>query len=705
MTWHQIPLVRLLFPLIIGIAVYTGLGACFSSATHLVAQGFCLGLLTVLYKKKAPSISFSRVWGMWLALSLFQLGYWISYQHDTRNHPLHLSNHVATPHTSYIATVNNVPKPTEKTIKLHLALQAFQDSSSRTINPIKGTVLAYIELDSSSAKLNYGDQILFQGQINSVDAPLNPAAFDARNYYFPKNIYQQVYIPSEQWKNCQQNIANPFWELIYNWRKRLLLILKQHLYTPNEYAVGSALILGAKDKLNTTVRNAYADTGAMHVLAVSGLHVGILIAMLNFLLGFVRSSNRWWNRTRILLLLFILWGFAFLTGASASVLRAATMFSFVLIGQLLHRKINIYNSLAGSAFLLLCINPFMLYDIGFQLSYLALLGVVFFHPKIYALWEIKNWLGNWIWNGIALALAAQIATLPISLYYFHQFPVFFWLSGLIVTAAAGIILGLGLALLVLNGMPFISSLLGFLLYSAIGIMNSLIFVIQKLPGAVWEGFWLEPWQMWILYAWIASLVIFIMKRRLRWAFVPLLIGILMLGYRVVENYQQNEQVLLCVYNSRKSTAVSFVQGKQMVTLVDSSLLHNASLNFVQQNHRWALGIQEHATHTLQDSIQRPTLSYHHKKGTFNQERLFLYGPSEVSLATNTPLEVDYVLIHGNPKLKSIQQIEQLCLFKTLIFDASNSYWKINPWTKECQALGIEYINVAQNGAWVHSFKQ
>ena len=699
MTWQQIPFGRLLLPLLLGICLYNWLGATFSWGLHLSFHlVFFVGLIA-LYFKREPGFSFVRFWGAWLMLCLVQVGYLLSYGNDMRNNATHIQHQLGGSSATYLATITNPPKLTAKTIKVILQLQLKKDTN-QSHQEISGQLLAYLHLDSLSATLRYGDQILFQADIKELAKPLNPNAFDSRNYYAPKNIYHQVYIPANHWTNLNANQGNVLFNFIYASRTRLLAILKQHLTTPNEYAVASALILGAKDQLNSEIRNAYADTGAMHVLAVSGLHVGILVVMLNFLLGFFQRPSKWWKRGKVLLLLLVLWSFALLTGASASVLRASTMFSFVLVGQSFNRKINIYNSLAASAFFLLCINPLMLYDIGFQLSYLALSGIVYLHPRIYKRWYIENWLGDWIWNGVALSFAAQIATLPIALYYFHQFPIFFWVSGVIVTAAAGIILGLGLCLLLFNGGPLLGSLLGYGLFGSIWLMNSLIFVIQQLPGAVWEGFWLEYWEMWAWYFVIGTVILLLVKRQLKWAIPPLAACCLLLAHRAYQHFQQEQQSLLCVYNSRNSSLISYTNGKNNITIADSSLIGSPQMQYAQQNHLWAMGISKQEVYTLEDSIQNRILYYKHKKGHFGKKRLLLYSKQEAQQQSHTPLAVDYVLVHGNPKLKSVRQIEELCLFQKLIFDASNSPWKIKKWVTECQELGIDYVDVASEGAWL-----
>jgi competence protein ComEC len=661
--------------------------------------GVLFSVPILLHLKSDPSVSTIRTWGILLSVLLVHLGYLVSYAHDARNSPIHLQQITNQEKVTYIANIDSPIKINAKSIKATVKVST-QGSNIKSFKACEGKAIVYFQLDTNSTKLQYGDLIVFQATLKEFTPPLNPKAFDVRSYYATQNIYHQTYLPGDQWKIIGHQQGSALYQFIYKTRSSLLQILAKHLTSPNEYAVAAALLLGAKDQLNKDLRNAYADTGAMHVLAVSGLHIGILVGLLAFLLSFVRRSDKKWLRIKTVILLSLLWSFALLTGASASVLRACTMFSFVIIGQLLNRKINIYNSLAASAFLLLCLDPLLLFQVGFQLSYFALIGIIYLHPRIYKRWYIENKLGDWIWNGVALSLAAQIATLPISLYYFHQFPVFFWLSGIVVTATASIILSLGIALLCFHAVPLVSTALGYALYSFLFLMNSLIFLIQQLPGAVWEGFWLESWQMWTWYLVLISGIYLLVTRQLKWAFVPLSLGALLFGYQAAIDYQQVQQNQLCIYNSRKSTLISYINGDNCTTWMDSTLIGNPQIQYAQQNHLWSLGVSKNELYTLEDSVQKNTFYYQNKKGQFKDKKLSLYSQEDLLMQSHTPLEVDYVLVHGNPKLKSIQQIEDVYLYKTLVFDASNSSWKIKKWIKECQELEVDFIDVSTEGAWV-----
>ena len=344
-----------------------------------------------------------------------------------------------------IAMVTDI-RATARSYRVELAVKGMSGVGEG--QPVTGKLLSYLEQSKEASQLRYGDQIYFSSKINPITAPLNPAAFNLKGYLNNRNFHYQTYLKTSDWILQDRDQGNFLIAFSIRTRDQLFTILQKHLPTDNELAVGAALILGKKDLLESETRMAYANTGAMHVLAVSGLHVGLIYVGISFLLGlFPFKSSTWvWIKTWIMVA--GVWFFALLTGASPSVLRAATMFSFIIVGQAMRHHPSIYNTLAASAFFLLSIQPYMLFEVGFQLSYLAVIGIIYFQEKIYGQLYIANKLGDYIWKLTSVAIAAQLVTLPISLYYFHQFPVYFWLSGLVVIPAAVLIMTFAVALFV-----------------------------------------------------------------------------------------------------------------------------------------------------------------------------------------------------------------------------------------------------------------
>ncbi len=266
----------------------------------------------------------------------------------------------------------------------------------------------------------------------------------------------------------------------------------------DEFGMLSALTLGYKDALAPELRESFSTTGAMHVLAVSGLHVGIIFVVFGFLFSFM---DRWrlGKRLKPIVIIFLLWCYAFITGLSPSVLRSSVMFSCMVLSGVFGRKSNTYNNIFLSAFFLLFFNPNLLFDIGFQLSYSAVLAIVYFQPKIAGLIYVKNrWL-RWAWELAAVSLAAQLGTAPFSVFYFHQFPNYFLLSNFVVIPAATLILYAAVALFVFSPVPYVNVAVAFVLKWILKIMYACIVWIEHLPYSL-SIVWIDGWQLLSLYA-------------------------------------------------------------------------------------------------------------------------------------------------------------------------------------------------------------
>ncbi|NNE54598.1 MAG: ComEC/Rec2 family competence protein, partial [Flavobacteriales bacterium] len=268
--------------------------------------------------------------------------------------------------------------------------------------------------------------------------------------------------------------------------------------------VVAALTLGDKSQLDKDTRNAFAMAGAMHVLAVSGLHVGILFMVIQKLLKpLSRLKNGSWFKTVILIA--TLWFYATLTGLSPSVLRTSTMFTFIALASHGGRQSNIYNTLAASAFLLLAIDPHLLFNVGFQLSYCAVIGIIWLQPVIYRVWFIKHKVGNWLWQLTSVSLAAQIATFPLGIFYFEQFPNLFLLTNILVIPAATALLICGLGFYASCWIPEVNQLVAWVVDKIAAGMNGGVCWVESIPFSSTQDLYISLGQMALIYAVIISL--------------------------------------------------------------------------------------------------------------------------------------------------------------------------------------------------------
>ena len=352
------------------------------------------------------------------------------------------------------------------------------------LRPATGKVLAYLE---GGEELAVGDRVVVSPLPRPVPPPLNPGVFDYAAYLAGQSIYHRVYADAEEWKRLPAPAAWSIAALGARSRDAWFASLEPYL-SGDDLAVAAALIMGKRDLLGTELRSAYADTGAIHVLAVSGLHVGILALIVMQVLGWLLPARPLWFGVRSAVTIAVVGYFAVITGLSPSVQRAALMVTVVLLGKSLRRSNSIYNLLAISALLMLAIEPKQLFQVGFQLSFAAVVGIALFARSLQRLVHLPGKL-HYLWDAVSVSTAAQLGTVPFSLYYFGQFPVYFLLSGTLVIVFAYLVLGLGL----LHGFLALIGVTGnwlyptsYLLNGTVGLQNAFIRACRALPGATLE---------------------------------------------------------------------------------------------------------------------------------------------------------------------------------------------------------------------------
>ena len=715
----DIPFLRILLPFALGIltGIYGGKDLP-SLLPVLLFAVLAIGIVQLLLKRM-PNRAAERSLLVGMFALLFLGGYELSLQRMELRHDSHFSHHLNAESYALIQ-IEEPPIEKNKSIKTEVkVLQVFKDSLHF---PTSGKAIIYLQKSDESRQLQYGDQLYVFARFNEVEPPKNPHQFDYGKYLRRQNIYHQAYFPQSDWHFTGKNEASPFFEFIYGIRAYLLRAIARYVPSPDAAAVSSALLLGYKDLLETEIVQIYSHTGAMHILAVSGLHVGILYLLLGKITGFLDKRGFKARVAKVALLLAGIWMYAFITGLPPSVFRAATMFSFFAVGKLYQRPTNVYNILAVSAIVLLCINPFLLMQAGFQLSYVAVAGIVLWQPPIYGLFTFKNWLGNKAWEIVSVSIAAQLATFPISLYYFHQFPVYFMLSNLIVIPAAGAILYVGMAFFALAGLFLLSGMetpviaVGWFLNKIVDCLNWLLRGLQSLPGAYVQGISISPILTYLLYAVLLCFTLFFLLNRVGY-FKAALTGILLFcigtGYKQLQNAAQRQ---ITVYHVPNHTAVEFSQGKRALVLADSALVaHPEPLQFnAHPNQEWN-GISQIGLRQLNapnDAIQAKDSSLK-PAGFFqadpfiryqNCNMVLLHHPYPLVIPPETAdggkYESDILLLTQNTKHR-IEPLTQWLNIGVVVMDASNGKGKIRRWISECEQLGIAYVNVADTGAFVH----
>lgn len=671
-----------------------------------------IALIFVLLWAVIKKLSFLNIYvgSFILHFQIFSLGYLLFYFSDARNYQGHFQEFNQEETVVMQAVVTAPPNLKAKSVSTELDINSIKDSSGQW-NNCHGKLKADFELDSFSIGLQYGDVVIIRSKLSPIKGPENPHAFDAANFFGLKGIFHQTYIRSKHTLKLEKFGGQHWYKTLLEWRKRLLGILAKHLQNyPNEKAVASALLLGSKSDFNPELRNAYADAGVTHVLAVSGLHVGLVAWLLGFMLrSFSRKKSKGSEKWNAIVLISIIWIYVLLTGATPSVLRSGLMFSFVMMATVLNRKINIYNSLASSAFLLLCIQPKMLFDLGFQLSYLALFGIVFYQPIIYKIIYFKNKTAENIWKMTAAGFAAQLVTAPISLFYFHQFPFYFWLSGLMVVPLATAALYSGIFLFFTDWIPYVGDLMGYLSYLTLALMNSTVYIVQKLPFSVITGFWIENHEMYLWYL-VLFLMTFASLYKLKYyVFTAIALSVFLVGLQLNRIIASANQSKIYVYKVNRSLMMDFVSGFEHYTLSDS-ILSSVKMSFANKNNMTANRVFYQKAHFKlgRDSISSDNL-FLDKMGIGSFEGVTFALPGKemlnATIINEKALDIDFLIISGNPKIRDFERLEQLFNFRYLVFDASNSPYRIDNWKKLCDENNIPYIDCSNQGREIINFKK
>ncbi len=484
----------------------------FQLNAHLVFTAWMGGLILLLFTgiEKAKEFLFQRIISIQI-LFLFFLGGMLALASSSSG--FYKMNYTKRflPGDELIARVIDYKEGSNNYDKI--LLRSEQVVSNKLLYEVDGTLLAYIQ--RGGIALNVGDVIVCNPRLNAIRNKGNPGEFDAEHYWKTKGVEDMVFLRKGEFK-VLDNTPKPFFDRLRNYLKREL----EQALPPDLSSLAIALSLGDKGGLSKETRDNFANAGAMHVLAVSGLHVGILLGIVQWIfyqVGLLRKK-----RVYILCAIGMLWFFALLTGLAPSVFRATLMFSFLGFGQLLGRRFFSLNALLVSGLILLMLDANTLFDIGFQLSFLALLGILFFFQPIANLWAVRNKWVDKLWQGTALGLAAQIGTIPVSLYYFHQFPNYFILTNIGLTLVSGVALGGVLLFFISSKIPIITDVMAFALEHIFGGMASFVRWIDHLPFSVARGFTLGFWQVWVAYGSLIILLFAYRSQRLRLWYVAVL---------------------------------------------------------------------------------------------------------------------------------------------------------------------------------------
>ena len=675
---QRTPFFRLLLPFMIGIVLYQYVELLQWSLLAMFGISLMLVLVAIVIRASKRQFQFRWLFGCGIFLFMMSFAYSLSSEREKENTFTHL-------HKKGIYRVELTSAPVEKAKSFLCKVNVFQYFDS-TWKPARGQAILYFQKDQAASKLLFGDRLMVEAEFADPERTLNPDGFDYASYLKRQGVGATSYISSGSCQLTGQNTSFSIRREADKWRNYLLEIYRKFNIQGDEFAVLAALTLGYTDDLQPDIRASYSSTGVMHILSVSGMHVGVVYIVMAFLLSFMNRSQRLKVLKGLFIMLF-LWAYAFLSGMSAAVIRAAIMFSFVSVASCFERKSLIYNTIFASAFFMLIYNPNFLYDVGFQLSYSAVLSIIFFQPIVDKLYKPTNKVGRFTWEMLSVSLAAQLGTMPFTLYYFQQFPNYFLLTNFIAIPLSTLVIYLAIGLLMTSFVPYFSVGVAFLLKWSLWALNFVIVFIQNLPFSVSHiSFDIKQTVMIFLAIFCFSAYSFSKK------FEPLIIGLASLLIACLFNLQTNYQTLtssrMIVYAGQKNTHVSFINHNlNTVFTTDSVEVEKIAKTFWQNQ-----------------KLDKPKYIqksdwYSDGFATFEGNKVLILTNEFLNkMTTSKPIELDFLIV-GNRLKPKIEQILDCVHPHNIIVDKSVSKWSTDNIRKVCKDRGIRFYAIAEQGAY------
>lgn len=690
----QVPMLRMLVPFAVGILIAIFFPVKASIAVVLSCITFSFMLAWSWYFNRNQDYKYRLVFGALSAIFIALSGFSITLlrQPETRNS--YYGHFIEAGTDSLLVTIVSQPVEKEKTIKTTAEVTAIV-KNGKAINT-SGKALLYFEKDSLAETIRYGDCLYLHAFIHEVKGPSNPDEFNYRRYLKWHGTSYEGYMRGGTWTLVKNNNVTFLLDFAARSRMKLVKLLRDQV-KGSEASLASAILLGYREDLPQPLIQQFADSGVIHVICVAGLHVGILFGIIAWLLLPIEKI-RGGKLIRLILILLLLWLYAFLTGLATPVLRATVMFSFILVGRFFARYSNSMNNLAAAAVLLLLFNPFSIADTGFQLSFLSVAGIIILYPVFYELAEFRNYLPDKLWELACLSLSAQLAIAPLSIIYFHQFPNYFVFTNLLIVPMLFLAVVFGVLFLSTAFIPFLSAACAFLLREILALMNGTVGQMHRLPFFATKGISISIPELIILYTIIIALIWFLMMKNKPALIIALTCIITLTGIRVWKSYRSRNQEVFAVYDIRGHSAVAFISGKQcaLVEPVDS-------LNFCEhiQEHWWARGVNDSTTIRggMSGALLTNHLCFQSPTARFNRLQIAFIRRKEDIPASKGKIKVNYLVISGGYK-QDMAALQNAFIFDRLIFDSSVSIYRIRKWEEECEQLHINYYDVGKRGAFV-----
>jgi competence protein ComEC len=542
-----------------------------------------------------------------------------------------------------------------------------------------GRILVQIHDANGDSRIQIGSNFQIYGKCILNKKSLNPNQFDYGSYLNNKSIFGQIYTNAYSIK-ISDKIDKNIWYYSDRIRNNIITNLQKNNFSKDELQVVNALILGQQQNISKEILKDYQYAGAIHILSVSGLHVGFILLFITFLLKPL-PKNKTGNTIRLFTIIISLWGFAILAGLSPSVVRSVTMFTFVAVGMYLKRNTNIFHTLLVSMFLILFFQPSFLFDVGFQLSYLSLFFILWLQPLISNLWMPKNKIATYFWDILTVSFAAQIGAFPLSIYYFHQFPGLFFITNLIIIPFLILIMGLGVLVMVMTTFDFVPMLTMKSLEFCIYYLNKIINLVASFEQFIIKDIPINWQSLFCLYLLIIAFVILFKKPtypKIVFAFISVL---LFQSTLLITRWEIQNQKEFIVFNSWKNTLITERNGDKVTVYGNERTIDKLASNTVLKSYL----IANNSSITGINKMQN--LYY------FNDKKIMVIDSFGIYSKEINP---DIIILRQSPKI-NLERLIQVNHPKLIVADASNYKITIQLWKSICMKKKIPFHATAEKG--------
>jgi competence protein ComEC len=668
----QFPLTKITICFVLGLLVFPLIKTNPVISITLTCTCFCVLLLSFFFKKRNSSYNYFV--GFIILLNSFIIGISTSSIHKQKFYSNHYSHHINDFENKFEGKIQLIEKlkNTQKNYRYVAEIKTIQKKK------IIGKIIFNISKKEKKISLPLGSTLQVNGIYYSNKKPFNPNQFDYGKYLEHQEIYGQLYSKNTDFKII--GTEKSFRSYFSNYKESLIDNLNKTSLSKDSFSIIVALILGQKQDISAELMKEYQYAGAVHILAVSGLHVGIIMLFLMFLLKPIHNSKKG-KLIKVIITIICLWSFALLAGLSPSVVRSVTMFSFLTIGTNLRRTVNIYHTLLVSMLMILLVNPSFIYDVGFQLSYLAVFFILWLQPMLKSIWTPKNKILTYFWDIFTVSTAAQIGVMPLSIYYFHQFPGLFFLTNLLILPLLSIIMAVGIIVLIFSNIGEIPNFLIQLLDYLIQLMNQFIHWIASFDYLIFKNISFTKEMLWISYSVILCIILYLLKSNFkRLSFALISIALLQLTFIFQKNQVSNSSEGI-IFNQKKNSLISQRIGNKVILFANDSIQEHIDENVTFQSY-----LVENFC-TLSDKRNIDNFLY------INDKKIIVIDSSGTY---NPKINPDILIITQSPKL-NLERLLMTLKPKIVITDGSNFKTYSKLWETTCRKQKIPFHNTHEKG--------